>query len=148
MAQPIEPMAMDTDTDDIAIILVPLKDNGASVKPAPTHIDTTSLSKEGLEALRKHDPFLYYSIPGVRTAACLNERVVMSPLKTIKPPISVERRSCVSVECDILQLLRSKYGDERKRKRIEIENRSDAPVHTRRQRRWSFTYGAAFQQAF
>jgi len=129
--------------DDITIILVPLKDNGASVKPASTHIDTTSLSKEGLEALRKHDPFLYYSIPGVRTAACLNERVVMSPLKTIKPPISVERRSCVSVECDILHLLRSKYGDEGKRKRMEIENRSDAPVHTRRQRRWSFTYGAA-----
>jgi hypothetical protein len=101
MAQPAEPMTMDTD-DNITIILVPLKDNGASLKPAPTHIDTTSLSKEGLEALRKHDPFLYYSIPGVRTAACLNERVVMSPLKPIKPPISVERRSCVSVECDIL----------------------------------------------
>ena len=109
MAQSIEPMAMDT--DDITIIIVPLKDDEASVKPAPTHIDTTSLSKEGLEALKKHDPFLYYSIPGVRTAACLNERVVMSPLKPIKPPISVERRSCVSVECDILQLLRSKYGD-------------------------------------
>lgn len=123
--------------------------DGASVKPVPKHhtIDTSSLSSEGLQALKKHDPFLYNSIPGVHAAACLNEKVDTS---SIQSSISVERRSCVSVEVDILNSLKLKVYDEGNREPTKdwSDDDNDVPVCTKRRRRWSFTYGAAFQKAF
>lgn len=103
----------------ISIIRTPLKvdGDGASVKPVPTHhnIDTSSLTSEGLQALKNRDPFLYYSIPGVRAAARLNEKLDISSMETTQSSISVERRSCVSVEVDILDLSILKGDDKGKR---------------------------------
>jgi hypothetical protein len=125
--------------DSIIAFHVPMKD-AAPVKPAPTMIDASSLTNEGLEILKKQDPFLYYSIPGVRTAAVRNksESVEMSSLissNSSHSSISVERRSCVSVECDFSSLGLGGSND-------------DAPVQKRR-RRWSYSYnaGSKFQKA-
>jgi hypothetical protein len=116
-----------------SIFYVPMKD-GAPLKPVPKKmIDASSLCKEGLETLKKQDPFLYYSIPGVRTAIVRNESVEMSSLNSNQSSISVERRSCVSVECDFLHLGLGGLND-------------DASVHKRR-RRWSFNAGSKFQEA-
>ena len=43
-------------------------------------IDTSFLNEEDLQTLKKHDPFLYYSIPAVRTATHLGRDVDMSQL--------------------------------------------------------------------
>ena len=83
-------------------------------------IDTRSLKGEDLKTLKKQDPFLYFSIPAVRTAALLNRDVDMSSLQSFQSRCSrgrmggascpswieytpnttkVERRSCISFEC-------------------------------------------------
>ena len=105
-------MAMVDINDHFSIIRAPLKvGDGASVKPVPTpthhNIDISSLSSEGLQALKKRDPFLYYSIPGVRAAVNIS-------MKTTHSSISVERRSCVSVEVDILHSLILQGDEEEK----------------------------------
>jgi hypothetical protein len=123
-----------------SVFYVPMKDS-APLKPVPSKlidVDASSLCKEGLETLKKQDPFLYYSIPGVRTAVVGNESVEMSSLNSNQSSMSVERRSCVSVECDVLHLgLHLGLGG---------LNNDDAPVHKRR-RRWSFNAGSKFQKA-
>mmetsp|Transcript_24938 Transcript_24938/g.39156 ORF Transcript_24938/g.39156 Transcript_24938/m.39156 type:complete len:116 (-) Transcript_24938:151-498(-) len=79
-------------------------------------VDTRNLTENDLKRLKKQDPFLYFSIPAVRTATLLNRDVEMSSLKngwrsrrTSCPSPSrrtestlitkVERRSCISFEC-------------------------------------------------
>ena len=79
-------------------------------------IDTSYLNEEDLQTLKKHDPFLYYSIPAVRTATHLGRNVDisrlndgMSSLKLSYPssqiksapstPTKVERQSRISFEC-------------------------------------------------
>ena len=42
----------------------------ATADPTPTQVDVNkSISAQELKSLKKRDPFLYYSIPGVRDAA-------------------------------------------------------------------------------
>ena len=42
----------------------------ATADPTPTQVDVNkSISAQDLKSLKKQDPFLYYSIPGVRDAA-------------------------------------------------------------------------------
>lgn len=78
-------------------------------------IDTSYLNEEDLQNLKKHDPFLYYSIPAVRTATHLGRDVDMSrlndgmsSLKLSHPtqiesasstPTKVVRQSRISFEC-------------------------------------------------
>ncbi len=79
-------------------------------------VDTRNLTENDLKRLKMQDPFLYFSIPAVRTATLLNRDVEMSSLKngwcsrrtscpspsrqTESTPITkVERRSCISFEC-------------------------------------------------
>ena len=154
MAWPIKQTMFDINDHFISIIRTPLKvvdGDGASVKPVPTHhnIDTSSLTSEGLQALKKRDPFLYYSIPGVRAAARLNEKLEISSMETTQSSISVERRSCVSVEVDILDSFILKGDDKGKRENTMdwSDGDNNVPLCTKRRRRWSFTYGAAFQKA-
>ena len=73
-------------------------------------------------------------------------------MKTTQSSISVERRSCVSVEVDILDSLISK-GDDKEEKRestkdwSEGDNNNNVPLRTKRRRRWSYIYGSEFQKA-
>ena len=46
----------------IALLIVPTK---VADEAPETVIDTSNLSEEDIKALRKQDPFLYYSIPRV-----------------------------------------------------------------------------------
>ena len=71
-------------------------------------IDTSYLNEEDLQTLKKHDPFLYYSIPAVRTATHLSRDVDMSRLNCgmssspqieSAPSTKVERQSRISFEC-------------------------------------------------
>ena len=114
----------DTDTaaDADAIVAtfnVPTKRTDEAPKRV---IDTSNLSEEDLEALRKQDPFLYYSIPRVRNATLRSSAVEadlttqrnQDPKQELAPtrrrasscPSQVEsssstmvkRRSCISFE--------------------------------------------------
>ena len=80
-------------------------------------IDTQKLTEDDLKSLKKKDPFLYFSIPAVRSAALLNKDVAMSSLQGWESRCSrsgrasypsqgesirttkVVRRSCISFEC-------------------------------------------------
>eukprot|EP00986_Skeletonema_menzelii_P010847 scaffold5428_cov150-Skeletonema_menzelii.AAC.2 len=53
--------ATNTDTDTVMTFTIPTKQTDEAPKRV---IDTSNLSDEDLEALKKQDPFLYYSIPG------------------------------------------------------------------------------------
>ncbi len=85
--------------------------NGGDSAQKKVTIDTRYLKKEDLQALKEHDPFLYYSIPGVRAAAIQsNGSVDMLSLRrggniprraTFAPrinstPTKVERQSRIS----------------------------------------------------
>jgi hypothetical protein len=53
-----------------ASIKTPLQLRLAPADPAPVEVDVNkALSAQDLQALKRQDPFLYYSIPGVRDAA-------------------------------------------------------------------------------
>lgn len=91
-----------------------------SKKPRRT-IDIADISADDLESLHRQDPFLYYSIPGVRSATVLMKDIDESNLGEFAPamrnclsapsrletvetntssqPKTVERRTCVSFEC-------------------------------------------------
>lgn len=93
---------------------IPTKDEPSAQKKI---VDTRNLTEDDLKRLKKEDPFLYFSIPAVRTATLLNRDVEMSSLKNGRcsrrascPSPSrqtksstvttkVERRSCISFEC-------------------------------------------------
>ncbi len=79
-------------------------------------IDTSSLNEEDLKTLKKQDPFLYFSIPAVRTAAHLSRGrdVNISCLKGIRSShreslqtTKIERQSRISFECHISKILDS-----------------------------------------
>ena len=101
-----------------------------SRKGEPTQqkvIDTRNLTEEDLKTLKKQDPFLYFSIPAVRTATLLNRDVDMASLQggqcsrrascpsriESTPPTTtkVERRTCISFECHT-DLLLEDFFDE------------------------------------
>jgi hypothetical protein len=90
-------------------------------------IDTAHLNEEDLNALKKSDPFLYYSIPGVRAATIQSNRSVdtMSslhggviprrascPSRIESAPTKVERRSSISFECHPDLLLENLEDDD------------------------------------
>ena len=89
-------------------------------------IDTANLNEEDLNALKKSDPFLYYSIPGVRAATIQSNRSVdMSslhggviprrascPSRIESTPTMVERRSSISFECHPDLLLENNLEDD------------------------------------
>ena len=97
--------------NNITVFTVPTK--GGEDSDQKKVIDTSLLKEEDLKTLKKQDPFLYYSIPAVRTATHLSRDVDMpclkggicslnaSSLSQLKsaPSTKVERRSCISFEC-------------------------------------------------
>ena len=111
---------------------VPTKGEASTDKAPKRMIDTRNLSEEDLEALRKQDPFLYYSILTVRNASealqlqssaadlathrntesTLSQRA--SCLLQQEEPSSsalVERKSCISFEYHTDLLLRNFIDD-------------------------------------
>jgi hypothetical protein len=88
-------------------------------------IDTRNLTEEDLKTLRKQDPFLYFSIPAVRTATLLSRDVDMASLQggqcsrrascpsriDSTPPTKVERRTCISFECHTDLLLEDCFDE-------------------------------------
>jgi hypothetical protein len=90
-------------------------------------IDTSTLKEEDLKTLKEQDPFLYNSIPAVRTATVLNRDVDVSSLQGGQPSTSrrascpsriestpttkIERRSCISFECHTDLLLEDCIDD-------------------------------------
>eukprot|EP00986_Skeletonema_menzelii_P007328 scaffold2854_cov140-Skeletonema_menzelii.AAC.4 len=79
-------------------------------------IDTRKLTKDDLKRLKKQDPFLYFSIPTVRTAALLNRDVDLKALQGGQhsgptPATTVERRSCISFECHTDLLLEDRFDE-------------------------------------
>ncbi len=53
----------------------------ASAERKPKKIDVTNMSAGGLESIREGDPFMYYSIPGVRSAELLMRVIDTSNLE-------------------------------------------------------------------
>ena len=53
--------------EESSTILFPASGTSSCAKQ---QINTTYLSSSDLESLRKNDPFMYYSVPGVREAEC------------------------------------------------------------------------------
>ena len=82
---------------------------------SPKTIDLKNMSAEDLKSIKKQDPFLYYSIPGVRSAMFLSTDIDTSDLgasKTKSCPSRLQttrgkarssrtttRSSCISFEC-------------------------------------------------
>ena len=52
---------------------IPLKDS--AVKTQARAMDIKELSKEELESLKENDPFMYYSIPGIRMATIFGKDI-------------------------------------------------------------------------
>eukprot|EP00984_Skeletonema_dohrnii_P011479 scaffold4587_cov144-Skeletonema_dohrnii-CCMP3373.AAC.4 len=99
--------------DFVTTLTVPTK-GAASTDEAPQRvINTRNLSEEDLKALRKQDPFLYYSIQSARNAALrrnfsadltalYNQEEVARSRRASCPSrvesTMVERKSCISFE--------------------------------------------------
>ena len=89
-------------------------------------IDISKLNEDELKKLKTQDPFLYYSIPGVRAATIQSNRSVdMSslhggiiprrascPSRIESTPTKVERRSSISFECHPDLLLENLEDDD------------------------------------
>lgn len=105
------------------VIKVPL----ATEKPKPKQIDLRTVSANDLKSIEKQDTFLYYSIPGVRSAKVLGRDIDTSDLATSKIPRdrgfkaeqdkasqsqTVTRRSCISFECHPDLLLEDLLDDD------------------------------------
>ncbi len=100
----------------VAAFSVPTKGSPSTQKKKS--IDTAHLSEDDLKALKKQDPFLYYSIPTVRAAAVRrgsmdtpssvqqnagldtqSHRRVSCPDRIESSPTKVERQTRISFEC-------------------------------------------------
>ena len=69
----------------------------APADPSPVEVDVNkALSAQDLKSLKKRDPFLYYSIPGVRDATVRQKRVDMHQLAQ-----DALRRNCASCPASI-----------------------------------------------
>ena len=103
-------------SEGVAAISVPTKGSPSTQKKKS--IDTAHLSEDDLKALKKQDPFLYYSIPTVRAAAVRrgsmdtpssvqqdagldtqSHRRVSCPDRIESSPTKVERQTRISFEC-------------------------------------------------
>ncbi len=104
---------VNSNSDYVTTLTVPAKGATASTDGAPKRvIGTRNLSEEDLEALRKEDPFLYYSIPRqvCRSSAAdvttqRNQESALTRHASCPSRIEssssamVERKSCISFEC-------------------------------------------------
>lgn len=79
--------------------------------PEQTEIDISNLSAEDLQALKKEDPFLYYSIPSVRRAAFHLEEPDLSRSRLEESATVVKRCTRVSFECHTDLLMADLLGD-------------------------------------
>mmetsp|Transcript_8693 Transcript_8693/g.15747 ORF Transcript_8693/g.15747 Transcript_8693/m.15747 type:complete len:153 (+) Transcript_8693:241-699(+) len=96
----------------------------------PKKLNTSNMSANELNSVQKQDPFMYYSIPGVRSARMLMQDVDTSNLgaSAFRGPLAPEtdedndeinqasktvvtRSSCISFECHPGLLLESILGD-------------------------------------
>eukprot|EP00584_Thalassiosira_punctigera_P004443 CAMPEP_0172538682 /NCGR_PEP_ID=MMETSP1067-20121228/10028_1 /TAXON_ID=265564 ORGANISM="Thalassiosira punctigera, Strain Tpunct2005C2" /NCGR_SAMPLE_ID=MMETSP1067 /ASSEMBLY_ACC=CAM_ASM_000444 /LENGTH=175 /DNA_ID=CAMNT_0013324229 /DNA_START=153 /DNA_END=680 /DNA_ORIENTATION=+ len=100
---------------------VPMKVFEQRKRSVVRELDVREMREEDLESLRTTDPFLYYSIPGVRAASVALEDIDYSDLNMLsrrstnqvssstQPQYSndtkVVRRSCISFECDLSTML-------------------------------------------
>lgn len=95
--------------EELPVILVPTSKTYTTAKK---RINTTNLRSSDLESLKKNDPFLYYSIPGVRDAECFHSDVGPSSIGSARrrnriniqghkedPSSQVTRQTRISVEC-------------------------------------------------
>jgi hypothetical protein len=89
----------------------------AEVRPKIV-IDTSDLNDQDLDLLKKQDPFLYYSIPAVRTAAVVHSRDIDMSAIQGQDSRRVERQSRISFEChtdllmgDLFETLDDMAGD-------------------------------------
>jgi hypothetical protein len=96
----------------------------APADPTPVEVDVDkALSAQDLRSIKKRDPFLYYSIPGLREAAVRQKRVDMYELaqdglrrdcascsynETIA---KVKRHTRISFECPADVLMEDLVGD-------------------------------------
>ena len=94
--------------------------------PEPREVDISNLSPEDLQSLKEQDPFLYYSIPGVRRASLRLEDIDTSKLLEddqpqprrsscparveSRPSTTVKRCTRVSFECHTDVLLEDMLG--------------------------------------
>ena len=107
--------------------------DGDGTPKAKRVIDTTNLSEEDLQALKKQDPFLYYSIPKIRntvlrssaanadvtTQTQRNQNQKSADSRRASRPSQVEssssamveRKSCISFECHTDLLLEDLMDD-------------------------------------
>ena len=84
--------------------------------PEPKTLALKTVSNDDLKSIKKKDPFLYYSIPGVRSARLLGKEVDTANLGTCKirscpsslftksrrvyqPALTATRRKRISFEC-------------------------------------------------
>ena len=92
-------------------------------KKLKKEIDIKNITAEDLENIHRQDPFLYYSIPGVRSAKVLMKEVDTSNLgasalnRNSMCPLTpqsqkVTRSSCVSFECHPDLLLHDLLNDD------------------------------------
>lgn len=102
--------------------------NGGDSAQKKVTIDTRYLKKEDLQALKEHDPFLYYSIPGVRAATIqsngsvdmlslrrggnIPRRATFAPrINSTPTKVEVERQSRISFECHVDLLLDDRMNE-------------------------------------
>mmetsp|Transcript_35497 Transcript_35497/g.52164 ORF Transcript_35497/g.52164 Transcript_35497/m.52164 type:complete len:158 (+) Transcript_35497:137-610(+) len=106
--------AIDTANEEWPEIQTTLVSRLAPAAPTPKEVNVNnSLSAQDLKSLKKRDPFLYYSIPGVRDATIRLEhadvdmhQIAQNGLKrccqtsfTSEPVAKVKRCTRVSFEC-------------------------------------------------
>ena len=103
----------------------------------PKRIALTAVSADDLRSIKKEDPFLYYSIPGVRSAKLLGQEVDINNLGTsrfssclvqgrpVQPAQTAIRSRCISFEChpdllfeDIMDNLSIEEGDKDEKKKM------------------------------
>jgi len=103
----------------------------------PKEVDVGNLSVEDLQLLKEQDPFLYYSIPGVRRAELHSQEVDMSKLlvddrsgreSSATSSTKVKRCTRLSFECHTDVLLEDFFlgeleetYDEKEMERLDLE---------------------------
>jgi hypothetical protein len=99
-------------TDD-SVVTVPTE--GPSTSTRVREIDVSTMNDQDLKALRKADPFMYYSIPQVIKAFRCNIPIDHSSLGITQGdaaagqaqalPVMVSRKTRISDSCDFVQMM-------------------------------------------
>ena len=126
----------DRPIDDNRHIVVPTYSQEPETEPK--EVDVGNLSIEDLQSLKEQDPFLYYSIPGVRRAELHSQEVDMSKLlvddrsgrgsSATSSSTKVKRCTRLSFECHTDVLLEDFFlgeleetYDEKEMERLDLE---------------------------